>query len=59
MTEKKIVWCYNEEFKCYMDDCGSVGCTLTKHTWNEWAGEDDCQECMFARDPEDYDEDES
>ena len=44
------ICCYNQEYKEYLDDCGSVGCRLTGAVWDEWNHEDNCQECMYARD---------
>lgn len=41
-------YCWQEEHKHTLDDCGSVGCKLTQATWNEWNHEDFCQDCPFV-----------
>lgn len=48
VVEELPQWCWQEEFKRYIDDCGSVYCTLTGATWDEWGNEDDCMSCPFA-----------
>lgn len=45
----EVTWCYNQEYRWRLDDCGSYGCSLTKETWNEWDHEDFCIDCYFAQ----------
>lgn len=48
IREGKYPCCSSEEYKAYFDDCGSVGCRLLKTKWNEWMGEDNCEDCPYA-----------
>ena len=48
MSEEMGTMCYNQEYKQTLDDCGSVGCSLTKEVWDEWKHEDNCECCPWA-----------
>ena len=48
-----MILCDGQEFLCYLDDCGSCYCELTKDTWNTWNNEDYCQDCPWIYNWED------